>query len=61
MADIQLIECKNQQQTFSIRESVVPYKEVKESNDDVRTHNSRTDSPRIFKLGGGVENVTRHV
>jgi len=28
---------------------------------DVRTHNSRTDSLRIFKLGGGVDHVTRHV
>ena len=28
---------------------------------DVRTHNSRTDSRRIFKLGGGVDNMTRHV
>ena len=28
---------------------------------DVGTHNSRTDSHRIFKLGGGVDNVTRHV
>jgi len=25
------------------------------------THNSRTDSHRIFKLGGGVDHVTRHV
>ena len=28
---------------------------------DVRTHNSRTDSRRILKLGGGVDHVTRHV
>jgi len=28
---------------------------------DVRTHNSRTDSLRIFKLCGGVDHVTRHV
>jgi len=28
---------------------------------DVRTHNSRTDSRRIFKLGEGVDHVTRHV
>jgi len=28
---------------------------------DVRTYNSRTDSPRIFKLGGEVDHVTRHV
>jgi len=28
---------------------------------DVRTHNSRTDSRRIFKLGGGIDHVTRHV
>jgi len=27
---------------------------------DVRTHNSRTDSCRIFKLGGGVDYVTCH-
>ena len=27
---------------------------------DVRTHNSRTDSRRIFKLCGGVDHVTRH-
>jgi len=25
---------------------------------DVRTHNSRTDSCRIFKLGGGIDHVT---
>jgi len=29
--------------------------------EDVRTHNSRTDRRRIFKLGGGVDHVTRHV
>jgi len=29
--------------------------------EDVRTYNSRTDSRRIFKLGGGIEHVTRHV
>ena len=28
---------------------------------DVRTHNWRTDRHRIFKLGGGVDHVTRHV
>ena len=28
---------------------------------DVRTHNSRTDSCRIFKLGGGIDHMTRHV
>ena len=28
---------------------------------DVRTHSLRTDSRRIFKLGGWVEHVTRHV
>jgi len=28
---------------------------------DVITHNSRTDNRRIFKLGGGVDHVTRHV
>ena len=28
---------------------------------DVRTHNSRTDSLRIFKLGGGVDHMNRHV
>jgi len=28
---------------------------------DVRTYNSRTDSRRIFKLGGGIDHVTRHV
>jgi len=28
---------------------------------DVRTHNSRTDSRRIFKLGKGTDRVTRHV
>jgi len=38
MADIQLIQCKNQQKTSSDRENIVPYKEigVKESNGDVR-------------------------
>jgi len=28
---------------------------------DVRTHNSRTYSRKIFKLGGGVDHVTCHV
>jgi len=28
---------------------------------DVRTHNSRTDSRRTFKLGQGIDHVTRHV
>jgi len=28
---------------------------------DVRTYNSRTDSRMIFKLGGGIDHVTRHV
>jgi len=28
---------------------------------DVRTHNSRTVTRRIFKLGGGIDNGTRHV
>jgi len=28
---------------------------------DVRTHNSRTYSRGIFKLGEGVDHVTRHV
>jgi len=28
---------------------------------DVRTYNSRTDSRRIFKLGGGIDHVNRHV
>ena len=28
---------------------------------DVRTHNLRTDSRRIFKLGGGVDHMTRHL
>ena len=39
MADIQLIQCKNQQKTSSYRRNSVPYKEIgiKESNDDVRT------------------------
>jgi len=39
MADIQLIQCKNQQKTSSYRRNFVPYKEIgiKESNDDVRT------------------------
>jgi len=27
---------------------------------DVITHNSRTVSRRIFKLGGGIDHVTRH-
>jgi len=38
MADIQLIQCKNQQKTSSNRGNIVPYKEirVKESNGDVR-------------------------
>jgi len=26
--------------------------------EDVRTHNSKADSRRIFKLGGGVDHVT---
>jgi len=38
MADIQLIQCKNQQKTSSNRGNIVPYNEigVKESNYDVR-------------------------
>jgi len=28
---------------------------------DVRTHNSTTDSCRMFKLGGGIVHLTRHV
>jgi len=28
---------------------------------DVRTYNWRTDSRRIFKLGGVIDHVTRHV
>jgi len=28
---------------------------------DVTTHNSRTDSRRSFKLGGGVDDMNRHV
>jgi len=28
---------------------------------DVRTYNSRTDSRRIFKLGGGIDRVTHDV
>jgi len=38
MADIQHIQCKNQQKTSSNRGNIVPYKEngVKEWNDDVR-------------------------
>jgi len=28
---------------------------------NIRTHNSRTDSCRIFKLGGGIDYVTHHV
>ena len=59
MADIQLIQCKNQQKTSSYRRNSVPHKEtgIKESNDDVRTRNSRTDSRRIVKLRGGVDHV----
>jgi len=39
MADIQLIQCKNQQKTSSYRRNILPYKEIgiKELNDDVRT------------------------
>jgi len=39
MADIQCIQCKNQQKTSSYRGNIVPCKEIgiKESNDDVRT------------------------
>jgi len=38
MADIQIIQCKNQQKTSSNRRNIVLYKEiwVKESNVDVR-------------------------
>jgi len=38
MADIQLIQCKNQQKTSSNRRNIVPRKEivVKESNGDVK-------------------------
>jgi len=28
---------------------------------DISTYNSRTDSRRIFELGGGIDHVTRHV
>jgi len=28
---------------------------------DVRTHNSRTDRPRIFKLSGRVDHMTCHI
>ena len=28
---------------------------------DVRTHNSTTDCRRIFRLGGGIDHLTRHV
>jgi len=28
---------------------------------DIRTHHSRTDSRRNFKLSGGIDHVTRHV
>jgi len=39
MADIQLIQCINQQKTSSYRLIIVPYKAIgiKESNADVRT------------------------
>jgi len=39
MADIQLIQCKNQQKTSSYCQNIVPYKDIgiKESNHDVRT------------------------
>jgi len=39
MADIQLIQCKNQQKTSSYCLNIVPCKEIgiKELNDDVRT------------------------
>jgi len=39
MADIRLIQCKNQQKTSSNRGNIVPYKEIgdKESNGDVRS------------------------
>ena len=41
MADIQLIQCKNQQKTSSYRRNSVPYKEIaiNESNDDVKSQN----------------------
>jgi len=37
MADIQLIQCKNQQKTSSYRQNIVSYKElgIKESNDEL--------------------------
>jgi len=37
MADIQLIQCKNQQKTSSYRRNIVKEIGIKESNDDVRT------------------------
>jgi len=39
MADIQVIQCKNQQKTYAYHRNIVRYKEIgiKESNDDVRT------------------------
>jgi len=38
MADIELIQCKNQQKTSSSRQNIVPCKEIgaNESNGDVR-------------------------
>jgi len=43
MADIQLIQCKNQQKTSSNQGNIVPYKEigVKESNFNRKFTNSR--------------------
>ena len=57
MADIQLIQCKNQQKTFSYRRNIVPYKEIgiKESNDDVRTLTSHP--PRFY--GDAVPNFLK--
>jgi len=47
MADIQLIQCKNQQKTFSNRRNIVPYKEigVRESNGDVRILTGSSQKP----------------
>jgi len=44
MADIQLIECKNQQKTYSNRRNIMLYEEigVKESNANVRILTGRS-------------------
>ena len=56
MADIQLIQCKNQQKTSLYGRNSVPYNEIgtKKSNDDVRTLTGKmlSDCQNLNRLMG---------